>query len=197
MYNNPFQSPVNAFGQPDPWQMPQQQFDPVAEILAKQHAAQAVLAQQAQQRYHGAPRQYQSPADAWKQGLWASVPGSVAAHQANAAGTQNVADAPFSWNMDFGANNPHARTQYYLNRGAFPMPGHAANIGMPFVNAFNPDGSYNPNAPVQGRGPFAPSGGMRGPLPQAQSPLTGYQQGVPNPIFAQSQWPQLTGGFQF
>lgn len=157
-------------------------------------AVQALGAQQFQQKRQSA----NSPADDWKQGMWASVPGSRGGAPA----------APFSWDQPAFHLSPEAM-QYHLQRNlaANPNPMHVQSLGLPFANTVNPDGSYNPNAPIQNRSPFSQFGMGEGnpqtqfggvQWPQATQPLQGYQQGTPDPQYLPAKgWPQMTGNFSF
>lgn len=124
-----------------------------------------------QQEFMNKRMKANSPADDWKQGMWQHVPGK---------GFGGGPEESFSWDQPAFHLSPEAM-QWHLQRSqqANPMPMTVPSAPLPSVNAFNPNGSYNPNAPVMGRSPF--SGGA---WPQATQPLTGYSGGQA-PSFAQ------------
>ena len=192
-----------------PQQAPQQQ-QPGTMFPPSQwtpQAVQALGAQQFQQKRQSA----NSPADDWKTqgaGLWGGVLGSMAARANQDKAGAGAWSAPNSWDQPAFHLSPEAM-QYHLQRNlaANPNPMHVQSPGLPFVNAMNPDGSYNPNAPVQNRGPFSQFGVGEGnpqtqfggvQWPQATQPLQGYQQGTPDPQYLPAKgWPQMTGNFSF
>lgn len=164
-----------------PWQQqnaapqaPQQQ-QPGAMFPPSQwtpQAVQALGAQQFQQKRQAA----NSPADDWKKGMWASVPGSRGGAPA----------APFSWKQPAFHLSPEAM-QYHLQRNiaANPNPMHVQDPGVPTSNPWA-GGGYDPQAPIMNRAPiFGPQGTNFG---QATQPLTGYQQGTPDPQYLPKPW---------
>lgn len=108
-----------------------------------------------------------SPADQYKAGMWASVPGSVGGAPA----------APFSWNMPGGTNDPVGRIQHYLGMmGALPT--RVQSPGMPSINM------WDPNAQVQNRVLPNPTTMQLAQMNQRQD--TGWQYGTPPPVAAVS-----------
>lgn len=105
------------------------------------------LLRESKNTLYNAPHQYWSPADAWKQSLWSSVPNSIASRTAAAQGLPHGGDAQGN---SFGDNsylgNPADRSAwFYQNFRTTPTPS-MPDPGVPWSNPNLPPVTQIPSA---------------------------------------------------